>query len=241
MAKILNTFFACGLTGYEVDLTIGRNAVRCTAINNRLVMAECWHNSHWRFAYIEQALSDRLRRENIGDKPGNWVRIAIRVAVLFGIYGIMLANQQVSERMPLDIAVTAADFSTGMACWYAREMGLPIGNIICGCNANGAVWEMLYRGQINPSVSAVATSVPEADIVLPADLERLIHGVCGEAEANRYADCCRDGVIYNVSELMQPQLRDGFFASVNSDSRVISLISNFYTTNHYVLLSLIHI
>ena len=43
------------------------------------------------------------------------------------------------------------------------------------------------------------------------------------------------GTVYNVHELSFEPLREGLFASVNSDSRVVSLISNFYRTNQYVL------
>lgn len=235
IAQILNLFFSAGLTGFDVDFAVGRNAIQNTAINNRLVVSECWHNSHWRFAYMEQALSDRLRKEGAGAAPANWVGVAIRIAVLFGIYGNMLAADQVSERIPLDVAVTAGDFAMPMACWYARQMGLPIGNIICGCNSNGAVWELLHRGQLNTSAVAVKTCTPGADAVVPRNLERLICGACGEMETERYLESCRTGTVFTANELTFPKLHEGFFASVNSDSRVSSLISNFYRTNHYVL------
>ena len=235
VAQILNLFFATGLTGFDVDLAIGRNAVQNISINNRLLISECWHNSHWRFEHLEQSLSHRLRKEDPDAPVTNWVRIAIRIAVLFGIYGNMRASELVSDRSTLDVAVIAGDFSMPMACWYAREMGLPIGNIICGCNRNGAVWELLHRGQLNPSASLAVSCTPCADVAIPRDLERLIYGTCGTMETEKYLECLRDGAVFNVNELLFDKLHEGFFASVNSDNRVISVISNFYTTNHYVL------
>ena len=235
VAKILNLFFGAGLTGWDVEFAIGRNAAQNVAINNRLVVCECWHNSHWRYDYIVQTLSDRLRKEGQGEMPTNWVRMAISVAVLFGIYGNMLEQELVSEQTPLDLAVAVGDFSMPMAAWYAREMGLPIGNIICGCNANGGVWELLHRGQVNTGAAIVKTTTPGCDCNLPRDLERLICGTVGELELNRYLDSCTDGTVFQANELTFDKLRAGMFASVNSDSRVESLISNFYRTNHYVL------
>lgn len=235
MADVLNLFFTCGLTGWDVDFAIGRGALQNTAINNRLVVAELWHNSHWEFEHLVQILSDRIRKEQQGQPATNWVRVAVHIAALFGIYGMMLSSELVSERMPLDIAVASGDFSMPIAAWYAREMGLPIGNIVCGCNANGAVWELLHRGHMNTSTLAVNTCTPKADLVVPRNLERLICGVAGASETERYLEACSVGVIYQASELALEKLREGFFASVNSDSRVASLISNFYRTNHYVL------
>lgn len=235
IAEVLNLFLSCGISGWDVDFAIGRNAIQNVAINNRLIVAEAWHNSHWNFDHIVQTLSDRLRKENVGQPSANWMNVLVRIAALFGIYGMMLSAEQVSERTPLDVAVSSGDFATSIAVWYAREMGLPIGNIICGCNTNGNVWELLHRGQMNTSAVAVKTCTPGADIVIPRDLERLIYGSLGQDEVVRYLDCCRNGVNYKVNELIFDRLKEGFFASVNSDSRVASVITNFYRTNHYVL------
>lgn len=235
MADILNLFFTAGLTGWDVDFAIGRGALQNIAINNRLVVAELWHNSHWDFDHLVQTLSDRLRKEQLGQPATNWVNMAVHIAALFGIYGMMLSSGQVSERMAFDIAVASGDFTMPMAAWYAREMGLPVGNIVCGCNSNGSVWELLHRGHLNSSAVAVKTCTPKADLVVPRNLERLIHAVAGENEIERYLEACTSGVTYQATELALEKLREGFFASVNSDSRVASLISNFYRTNHYVL------
>lgn len=235
VARILNIFFNAGLTGWDVEFSIGRNAVQNAAINNRLVIAECWHNSHWRFDYFVQAVSDKLRKENQGDVPTNWVRIAIEIATIFGIYGNMLSEGLVNERIALDIAVTAGDFSMPMAAVYARQMGLPIGNIICGCNANGAVWELLHRGQVNTSAVAVKSCTPLSDCAVPRNLERLICATAGSMETERYLESCRTGTVFQANEVTFDKVREGLFASVNSDSRVNSLIMNFYNTNHYVL------
>lgn len=235
MAHILNIFFSTNLKAFDMDFTIGRGAIFNTPINNRLVVAECWHNSHWRFDYVMQCVSDHMRKENVGDIPTNWMGIAIRISALFGIYGMMLAAEQVTERAQFDMAVTSGDFAMPMAAWYAREMGLPISNIICGCNANGAAWELLHRGQLNTSAVAVKTCTPAADAVLPRNLERLIYSTAGSQEIARYLECCRTGSVFKANELTFDKVREGFFASVNSDSRVASLISNFYRTNHYVL------
>ena len=235
MAQILNLFFACGMTGWDMDFTIGRNALQNFAVGNRLVIAELWHNSHWSFAHAVQSVSDRLRKEQIGQVPSNWVNMAVRIAALFGLYGMLLSAEQIDERMPLDIATASGDFAMPMAAWYAREMGLPIGNIICGCNANGNVWELFHRGQMNSAALAVKTSTPAGDLVIPRDLERLVYATMGMEETERYLECCRIGGMFKTHELLFDKLRDRFFASVNSDSRVMSTITNFYRSYSYVL------
>lgn len=235
MADILNIFFSCGLTGLDLEFAIGRNPVQVVGLNNRLVVAEAWHNSHWKFDYIVQSISDQMRKEEQRQIPGNWVNVAVRIATIFAIYGSLLANGQVSVNLPLDIAVTAGDFATPIAAWYSRQMGLPVGNIIIGCNVNGAAWELLHRGQLNTSATAVKTCTPESDFVIPRNLERLIHVTMGQEETDRFSQCCHTGSTYIADEQTVQKLREGMFASVISDNRVRSVIINVYRNSGYIL------
>lgn len=234
VANILNIFFSAGLTALDIDFTIGRTPVQMNAISHRILIAECWHNSQWHFKYLMQCLSDRIRTEDKGAEPTNWVQIAIRIAVLFGIYGNLLKDGKVDVNTPLDVCVTAADFSAPMAAWYARSMGLPIGTIICGCNANGGAWDLLHRGEFSTAMTSVKTCTPDADIALPRNLERLICATLGHDETQRYLDCCSNGAVFTLGEEHFESLRSGLFVSVISDDRVQSSTFNVFRTSGYV-------
>lgn len=234
VAKILNTFFSSGLTGLDVDFTIGRVPVRMNSISHRILIAECWHNTQWNFKHLIQSLSDRIRTENVGAEATNWVQIAIRIAVLFGIYGMLLKEEKVEVNTPLDIAITAADFSAPMSAWYAKKMGLPLGNIICACNANGSAWDLLHRGEFTTNAITVKTCTPEADIAVPRNLERLICATLGYEQTQRYLGCCATGSVFALAEEELDALRTGLFASVISDDRIQNSIFNVYRTSGYV-------
>lgn len=234
VADILNMFFSAGLTGWDVEFAIGRVPVKLDAISHRILIAEWWHNSQWRFDHIEHTLSDRLRTENAGAPATNWVQIAVRIAVLFGTYGLLLSSCQTEVNTVLDVAVTSGDFAMPMAAWYARQMGLPIGNIVCGCNANGSVWDLLHKGEMSTADLATKTCTPDVDIALPRNLERLICGATGHAQTQRYLDCCRTGALYVPGEEDYEKLRSGMFASVISDERVQSSIYSVARTSGYV-------
>jgi threonine synthase len=122
-----------------------------------------------------------------------------------------------------------------MAVWYGRQMGLPIGTIICGCNENGAVWDLLHRGELDTDTLAVDTSTPECDFALPPDLERLIYGTCGQEEAMRFWWNCTEGGTYIPDEEKFELIRKGMFAAVVSGVRVDTIIPSVYRTNQYIL------
>ena len=234
MANVLNHFFSCGLTGWDIEFIIGRSPVKMNMITHRIHIAECWHNSHWKFDRTVQVLSDRLRQESVGEIPTNWVAIAIRIATLFALYGQLLAAGQIEPGTALDVAVTTGDFTVPMAAWYARKMGLPIGNIICGCNENGGVWDLLHHGQMATGGICVKTTTPEADVVVPRNLERLVFETLGMEENLRFLDCCLTGSMYGPAEEQFETLRAGMFAAVISDSRVDSIIHSVYRTSNYM-------
>ena len=91
-----------------------------------------------------------------------------------------------------------------MAVWYARQMGLPVANIICGCYQNSSVWELLHLGEAHTDE-------------LPEELERLVFGTLGIEEVKRY--CGQTGT-YRLLTADLERLRKGLFAAVVSQERV---------------------
>jgi len=229
IAEFLNLFFSAKLTGWDVDFSIGRYPVRLEQLGYRVFMAETWHNIDFQYHRLEQTLMELLNAET--DAPGNWPCIAIRMAVLEGILG----NYEILGTGPVDIAVVSGDFSLPISAWYLRKMGFPIGNIICCSNENNQFWNLICNGQMHTDQISLPTVVPEADITLPVNLERLISEYGGHSETERYLNCCQTGTTYSVSDAMLQQLRKGLYVSVVSSNRVETTIPNVYKTHGYVM------
>ena len=139
VADILNLFFSARLDGWDVDFAIGRYPIKLVPMSHRIVVAETWNNPDWDFARMVRNLSSRIRgAEDKQGVPSNWAWIAIRVATLFGLFGELFRQGMFDSGKAIDVAVPTGDFSAPIAVWYAKEMGLPIGNIICGCK----LWDM---------------------------------------------------------------------------------------------------
>ncbi len=229
VAEMLNLFFSTKLTGWDVDFSVGRYPARLEELVHRISMAEIWHNPQWHYGFLENTLMELLQAE--ADIPGNWVSVAVRMAALAGLLGI----QEDRGTELVDISVVSGDFTLPISAWYLRKMGFPIGNIICCCNENNQFWELICNGQMRTDGIGISTIVPEADITLPVNLERLICACGGVVEAERYLECCRRGSPYAVSDSMLQQLRQGLYVSVVSSDRIETAIPNVYKTHRYVL------
>ena len=234
MAQVLNFFFGTGLTGWDIEFAAGRSPIRVDTVSRRIYVAEAWHNSHWELEHLVQLISERLAGSEPVETPTNWVRLAVHIASIFASYGNLLSTGQLEVNQVLDLAVTTGDFTAPMAAWYARQLGLPIGNILCGCNANGGLWDLLNHGQMDTGSLAVKTVTPKADFSLPRNLERLIYETLGMEEVQRYLACCHLGDAYELEEEPLMKLKEGLFAAVISDSRVESITYSVYRSANYI-------
>ena len=235
VAELLNQFFSCRLTGWDIELCTGRYPVRCVSLNRKILIGEMWHNVDWDYDRIEKTLGQKICASAQQDQVTSWVRIAIRICVLFGLYGEMRKNELVGSGQTFDISVPTGDFGAPIAVYYARQMGLPVGTIICACNENGGFWELLHLGELRTDTQPVRTQTPLADFPVPPELERLICGIFGTAEAKRFAACCGKKQIYTLLPDQRNRLREGIASAVVSGSRVNGLIRSEYATSGYIL------
>lgn len=236
VADILNLLFKARLDGWDVDFSIGRYPTKLVAMSHRIVFAEVWHNPDLDFTRVVRNLTGRIRgTEDTAGAPTNWAWIAVRIAMLFGVFGELLRVNMVDPEHPVDVAVPSGDFTVPMAVWYAREMGLPIANIICGCNDNGGIWDLLHHGEIHTDAVAARTLTPAGDHAVPPDLERLIYATLGAEETKRFLYACESGRTYRPPETRFEELRRGMYAGVVSGARMESIIRSFYNTSTYIM------
>ncbi len=227
MAEILNLFFGSHLTRTDVDFLIGRKSFRLVPMSHRIIFGEIWRNSEWSFDYPVRMISNQiLGDEAISGHSTEWAYQAIRIGAVFGIFAQMRQAGVWDPGQPMDVAVDAGDFSAPMSVLYARELGLPINMVICGCGENSAPWELFCQGEFRGR----ATHPQEPDW-----MEHLIRRRLGSAEAEKFSSVCRRGGVYCPDALKLQVLQNGITAAVIGRNRVESIIPNVYRTNSYLL------
>jgi len=234
VAEVLNKLFGTQFTAWDIDCTVGRAPIRLNPVTQRIAVGELWHNLNWDFQSLASGLTELVSGGTL-QKPSDWTLIGIRIAVLFGIFGKLMRRGMAGMDNPMDIAVFSGDFSGPMALWYAREMGLPVGNIIVCCNENNNPWELLHHGAFRTGTVAFQTITPEGDFVVPTDLERFVFACGGETEVTKYLEDCRRGRMYVPSDACLERMRAGMYACVVGQSRVASAVPNVYSSHGCVL------
>ena len=73
---------------------------------------------------------------------------------------------------PLNFIVPTGNLGNAMACLWAREMGLPIGEVHLACNANATLPDYFAGAEYAPR-EAIATLANAMDVGAPSNFERL--------------------------------------------------------------------
>lgn len=225
VAEVLNQFYASRLSGWDVELAVGRNTCKMTAMNHRIAVAELWRNPSGKFSYLVDSLYSVIHGVQ-GQKPTTWFVVSVRIAVLFGLYAMLVGQELISVGQSLDVAVPVEDFSAPAAAFYARKMGLPIGTIVCTGDENSTVWDLLHRGTF-------MTSGVDSSLLL--GIERLIFSTLGIEAADKYRAVVEKGRGYSVSEEQLPILSEGFYCTVAGEKRSSNTINSVYRANNYIM------
>lgn len=235
VAEIMNLFFGTKIDGQSIELAVGRYPVKLCPLNGKIVAVKAWNNPVYRFNRFVSGVEKVIRQsEQSSERAADWVQIAVRISMLFGVYCHLMQGRLISEGQEIDISVPSGDMSQLMAAWYARSMGLPIGTIVCCCNENHTLWNLLHKGELRTDTIAEQTHTPDCDYTVAPDLERLIFAVSDHKEVSRFCEAYRTGSIYELGPELTERLRAGMHVSVVSVKRMASTIPNLYKTTEFL-------
>ncbi|WP_342109715.1 threonine synthase [Methylobacterium sp. SI9] len=103
----------------------------------------------------------------------NWARVAAQ-AVYYFTSAVALG----SPHRPVSFAVPTGNFGDVLAGWVAKQMGLPVGRLMIGTNANDILVRTLEHGAYALR-GVVPTTSPSMDIQISSNFERLLFEALG--------------------------------------------------------------
>ena len=234
VADVMNLLFNTRLSGTEVELFIGRHPVKLVGLGNKVHIAQLWRNPNSKFEWLEQNLAKAVLNTEKPAMVSDWMRIGIRIGMLFGIYGEMVRCGILKTGEELDVAAPSGDFAAVMAAFYAGKLGLPIGTIVVSCNENNGLWSLFHLGEVKTSAPVQQTKLPKCDHGLPVGLERLIFSTLGAEQTEFFLHSCTLGGNYRLSDFQMRRLSEGFYVSVVSQHRTEKMISGIYGSSGYI-------
>ena len=227
IAYVLDVLYREKISAWDVDMALGKHPLELVELGSRTLEARLWWGADRRFDQFTRRLLAIFTGDST-QRPSAWFVMSVRVAVLAGIFGRLVAEGKLRAGETLDISVPSDDFQFPMAAWYARKWGLPIGRIICCCNENNAPWVVFHQEELRTDAPVRHTMTSACDQAAPAGLEQLVYAVLGQHEAARYGEAVERGERYRLEASQRSQLRKEMAVIVVSQRRLRFLMPNIY-------------
>ncbi len=110
----------------------------------------------------------------------NWGRLLPQIVYYVSAYADMVAEGGVKPGSPMDVCVPTGNFGNILGAYYAREIGVPIGRLLCASNENNVLADFIATGLYDISARGfVTTPSPSMDILISSNLERLLYHLAG--------------------------------------------------------------
>lgn len=151
-------------------------------------------------------------------------------------YAKLLAEGEIKEGEVINAVVPTGNFGNILAAYYAKNMGLPIGKLICASNDNKVLYDFFKTGTYDRNREFVLTTSPSMDILISSNLERLIYRIAGEdskKNAELMGALSGEGK-YTISDDMKALLGD-FYGNYASEKETAEVIKALYEQCGYVI------
>jgi threonine synthase len=159
----------------------------------------------------------------------NWARIMAQI-----VYYVAAALALGAPGRAVSFAVPTGNFGDIYAGWLARRMGLPVGQLVIGTNANDILHRFLGSNRY-ARAPLVQTLAPSMDIVVSSNFERALfdfHGGDGAAIAALMRGF-RDGAV-SVPAAVFERARAEFASAAADDATTCATIRSVWEESGYL-------
>ena len=189
--------------------------------------------------FADKELAARMQEKGFQFSSANSInigRLVPQICYYVYAYAALLKEGKIYEGEKINVVVPTGNFGNILAAFYAKNMGLPIGKLICASNDNKVLYDFFRTGTYDRNREFVLTSSPSMDILISSNLERLIYRIAGnDAEKDKELMAALNGQgRYEITEEMKAQLQD-FYGNYASEKETAAEIKRLYEDCGYVI------
>ena len=165
----------------------------------------------------------------------NWGRLVPQIVYYFAAYAQLLKAGKVRFGDKVDFCVPTGNFGDILAGYYAKQMGLPVGRLICASNENNVLTDFLTTGTYTAKREFFKTTSPSMDILVSSNLERLLYHVTGsDAEVASLMKSLSETGSYTVRPETLAAIQESFGCGWSSEEEVAGEIRARYEQDGYL-------
>ena len=186
----------------------------------------------------DKAIAARLAERNIRLSSANsinWGRLVPQIVYYFAAYSQLLKAGKIAFGDKVDFCVPTGNFGDILAGYYAKQMGLPVGKLVCASNQNNVLTDFLSTGTYTAKREFYKTTSPSMDILVSSNLERLLYHVTGsDAEVAGLMKSLNETGRYTVRPETLKAIQESFDCGWSSEEQVAGEIRARYEKDGYL-------
>ncbi len=121
----------------------------------------------------DASVAEELEKRNIclsSANSINWGRLVPQIVYYFYAYFRLVEQGNVAWGQPVDFCVPTGNFGDILAGYYAKQMGLPVGKLVCASNKNNVLTDFIKTGTYHARRTFYKTTSPSMDILISSNL-----------------------------------------------------------------------
>ena len=151
-------------------------------------------------------------------------------------YCDLLRDEKIEPGQAVNVCVPTGNFGNILAAYYAREMGLPIDQLICASNSNNVLTDFIREGVYDRNRQFYNTMSPSMDILISSNLERLLYSITQDPEeVRRYMARLNEVGRYQVGGKVKEKLQKRFKGYFCDDKETQRVIRSMYDRHGYLI------
>ena len=138
---------------------------------------------------------------------------------------------------PVNFVVPTGNFGNILAAYYAMEMGLPVGKLICASNENNVLTDFIRTGVYDKNRPFKTTTSPSMDILISSNLERFLYQAtgCDDMRVSAWMKELAETGCYEVPDVTKARIRDVFYGGFCDDADTTRVIADVSSNYGYVM------
>ena len=162
-------------------------------------------------------------------------RLAPQITYYFKAYADLMRSGKIAFGDYVNFCVPTGNFGDILAGWLAKQLGLPVGKLICASNANNVLTDFIQTGTYDRRRPLHKTCSPSMDILVSSNLERLLYFLSGDTTL--VAGCMKqlntEG-FYTVPEDLLQAIQAAFACGCCTDETAKKTIARVFRETGYL-------
>ena len=193
---------------------------------------------------VKALFSDEELRQEL-DKKGyffssansiNWGRVLPQIVYYVSAYCDLLRDGKVTSGQTVNVCVPTGNFGNILAAYYAREIGVPIGQLICASNQNNVLTDFIRTGVYDRNRTFYNTMSPSMDILISSNLERLLYSMTQDVdEVKGYMEQLKRTGRYQVRDKVRDKIQKLFRGYCCDDQETQRVIGKVWKERDYLI------